>query len=138
MRPALRQNPYDINTELYNYLIYSQLLECLHQIHNANILHCDIRPSNCLRFDDGWQIIDFDLAVPIPDSDIALGNNDSGTCTVYVGTQQHLCAGYKVQKFIEMSRKSKYELVNVNWTKTDDLEMLYVACLQLYNKFKRS
>eukprot|EP01035_Chromulina_nebulosa_P017806 gene17806-23416_t len=45
------------------------------------------------------EIIDFDIAVSIPVSEGNQPLNDSGTCTVYVSTQQHFCAGYKVQKF---------------------------------------
>jgi serine/threonine protein kinase len=42
---------------------------CVHRdlavIHSAKYCHCDIRPSNVLKFGDTFHLIDFDLSVPI-------------------------------------------------------------------------
>eukprot|EP01041_Mallomonas_annulata_P006383 gene6383-12907_t len=42
--------------------IYNQVIESLQVAHSVNICHCDIRSSNVMYFDDGWQLIDFDLS----------------------------------------------------------------------------
>jgi hypothetical protein len=43
-------------------------MKCVHRdlevIHSAKYCHCDIRPSNVLKFGDTYHLIDFDLAVP--------------------------------------------------------------------------
>eukprot|EP01042_Synura_sphagnicola_P000404 gene404-426_t len=41
----------------------SQLLRCLYYVHSAGVLHADINPSNVMRVDSNWKLIDFDLAV---------------------------------------------------------------------------
>jgi hypothetical protein len=44
-------------------------MKCVHRdlevIHSAKYCHCDIRPSNVLKFGDTFHLIDFDLSVPI-------------------------------------------------------------------------
>eukprot|EP01041_Mallomonas_annulata_P007731 gene7731-15809_t len=43
-------------------IVGDEIFTSLQAIHASNILHCDIRPCNIMKFDDGWQIIDFDLS----------------------------------------------------------------------------
>jgi hypothetical protein len=123
MRPALRK----LNSERDDEKIFGELLESLSIVHSANILHCDLRPSNCLKFArDGWQVVDFDLAVPITDL-----HSGAGECLLVYNSPQMLNAGYKVQ---EKARDSiVHDKVTVEWTKNDDIEMLHLACNHMYN-----
>jgi hypothetical protein len=122
MFPALRKSDNDRDD---NTLIFSQLLESLSKVHKAGILHCDVRPSNCLKFVDGWQVVDFDLAVPISIL------NDSGSCKLTIGTSQQVSTGYRI-------KEATKEYVNgleiiVEWKIDDDIEMLNFACSHIYD-----
>ena len=61
MHPAVRKS---LRTDPTNEEAYSELLVSLQMAHKANVLHCDVRPSNCLYFpgadgcSGGWQVID--------------------------------------------------------------------------------
>jgi len=121
MEPALRKSEMDQDNKR---LIFSQLFDSISTIHRAGILHCDIRPSNCLKFDGGWQVVDFDLAVRMTTS-------DSGNCRLIIGTEQQKNSGHRIQK--ETEGKTNGTEINVKWLKTDDIEMLNYACSRMYD-----
>jgi serine/threonine protein kinase len=131
MLPALRK----MNTDKDNdALIFSQLHESLLRVHSAGILHCDIRPSNCLKFDQGWQLVDFDLAVPITTTVDVVGLRPAGKCVLIEGSLQLKCAGYKVQeKFNEEINDKHDSTVEIDWTVDDDIEMLHLACKHMFD-----
>jgi serine/threonine protein kinase len=118
MLPALRRSNTRKDTNL---LIFSQLLESLSFVHKAGVLHCDIRPSNCLKFSDGWQLVDFDLAIH--------SKNNCGEFSLKIGTEQQKCAGYRINEVIK-SEVEKEEVM-VTWTVYDDIEMLNIACFEI-------
>ena len=123
MRPALRKR----NTARDgDDLIFSQLLETLSEVHKAGIRHCDLRSCNCLKFNDGWQVVDFDLAIS------AESGSDICWCSLRVGTEQFNRVGYGVvRKWTEMDG-GKPEFMTVEWSANDDIEMLHRACRELY------
>ena len=87
MRPALRKR----NTARDgDDLIFSQLLETPSEVHKAGIRHCDLRSCNRLKFSDGWQVVDFDLAIS------AESGSDICWCSLRVGTEQFNRVGYGV------------------------------------------
>ena len=121
MRPGLRDKLSSIGDE--NGLIFSQLLQSLTVAHSVDILHCDISPHNCIKFeDDGWQVIDYSLATEITDK---VGNYVSyfGTTVLYKNSYQHKCCGYRVYEIVEAVQ----ERTTIDWTISDDLEMLHNA-----------
>ena len=98
--------------------IFSQLLASLKIAHKASILHCDISPSNCMKFGDDWQLIDYGLAVPMLD-------NGYGEVTIEENTYQRVCCGYRVQVLLK-------DVDKIRWTIEDDVEMLHCACLSVH------
>jgi serine/threonine protein kinase len=40
------------------------VMKSLRLTHSAKFCHCDIRPSNILKFEDGYQLVDYDLSNP--------------------------------------------------------------------------
>ena len=127
MRPAFRKTQNEPDDSI---LIFSQLLECLSLVHKAAILHFDIRPDNCLKFSDGWQVTDFDLAVPMTAKDVGL--RSSGDCDLIIGTHQHRSAGYRMKEVTK--NESSGSEVTVSWTVIDDIEMLHRSCNQMSNR----
>ena len=128
MLPALRKQDY---LEDSNAVIFSELLASLRRAHSANILHCDLRSSNCLKFkDDGWQVVDFDLAVPIVHiNEFGL---KTGQCGLIAGSVQYSSVGNGVKKKIKNCDTDE-KVVTVEWTTDDDVEMLQVTCNSMNN-----
>lgn len=96
--------------------IYSELLECLTRVHKLGFHHRDIRPVNCLCFDEMWQLIDFDLAAKA---------SPDGTSYAMLCCQddQYQRAGFNIQQNSLLDTRTAVE-----WTFRDDLEMLHKAC----------
>ncbi len=122
MEPALRNKLWDLEDTSK---AYSELLRSLSVAHNAGILHCDVSPNNCLQFMDGsWQVVDYGFSVEIekrePD-----WMKSSGNVTIRKNSYQHLCCGYRAFDIISGNDRN---LVEVEWTIGDDLEMLQRAC----------
>jgi hypothetical protein len=76
---------------------------------------------------NGWQVVDFDLAVPIMDLDSGVGN-----CFLVNNSPQMLSAGYTVQVKVEESIVGNE--VSIEWTKNDDIEMLHLTCKHIYDE----
>ena len=126
MRPAIRPS---MKPRLAGEAVFSQLLSSLTVAHRAGVLHCDVRPSNCLKFEDGgWQVIDYDLSVLA----------SSGQCSLQRNTNQFDCAGEDVKAKFEVAEKSRdadviYDSkITINWTVHDDICMLFKTCAQDY------
>ena len=102
--------------EANNDKVYSDLLECLTRVHKLGFHHRDIRPANCLRFDEMWQLIDFDLAAK---------SSSDGTSSALLCCQddQYQRAGFNIQQNFLLETSTAVE-----WTFRDDLEMLHKAC----------
>jgi RIO-like serine/threonine protein kinase len=47
------------------YKCLDDINRCLNATHQANYFHCDIRKANVLMFDDEYQLIDYDHALPV-------------------------------------------------------------------------
>jgi serine/threonine protein kinase len=76
--------------------------------HSANVLHCDIRRSNVLRFDYGWGLIDFGLS--------CLVDSQEPYQLINYGAQA-AGAGPRVRRCLENNN-------DIYWTVADDYEML--------------
>ena len=46
--------------------IFSQLVQCVGHLHDRGLLHGDIKPSNCVRIDNQWKLIDLDAVCVLP------------------------------------------------------------------------
>ena len=82
----------------------SQLLRCLYYVHSAGVLHADINPSNVMRVDSTWKLIDFDLAVKFGSDNVISDftslayappeavhvNEGSGNVTAYVRSKSNI------------------------------------------------
>ena len=124
MLPALRISLYDVVDTTGQ--IYSELLRSLAIAHKAGVLHCDLSPNNCLKFSDGWQVIDYGLSVNIENKDDEdWMTNYSGGVSMQRGSYQHRCCG---QRAFEIISESEHIEIEFDWTVADDLEMLQRAC----------
>ena len=90
--------------------------ESIQTVHDCNILHCDIRPPNILKFSDTeYQLIDFGLSRTI----------SSDACTSIVslkpGDGQREATGFRIKKKANEYPDSE---INVHWTTLDDWQML--------------
>jgi len=66
-----------------------QLVEGVHQLHGAGVLHCDLKPSNVLVTDGGRVVIcDFGLAIDVrAPGGVAAGSSPMGTA-IYMSPEQ--------------------------------------------------
>lgn len=116
MLPGSRESITTISNGEEKKKAFSDLYRCLEVIHKLNIVHRDIRSSNCLYVASSWQLIDFDLAGELNE------NNCCPTTLVYGSVQYNAC-GYSVQ-----SIATSDNTVDVDWTRRDDIEMLHNTC----------
>ena len=47
--------------------MFKQLVHCVSHLHDASLIHCDIKPMNIIQNNGRWKLIDFDCAVLIGD-----------------------------------------------------------------------
>jgi serine/threonine protein kinase len=92
---------------------FLQLLGDVTNIHKLGFLHCDIRPSNCLKINNRWHIIDFDLAV----------KKDHPKVTLWSASGQYRGCGHGIKS----QCIGDGDNWSVQWSETDDIEMLYQA-----------
>jgi len=95
--------------------IADSVMKSLEAVHAAGIVHCDIRPSNILRFGDDadsnkYQLIDFDHAVDAND-EVTFGDG-----------RQYECRGRRF--------RTCYIGENVSWGTGDDYQMLVGTLLR--------
>ena len=112
--------------------VFAQLRDSLRVAHTAGILHCDVSPNNCVLFGNCWQVVDYGLAV----TGTRTANGDLvGNVTIRRNSYQHLCCGYTAFQLInEQLSKSTADTVTVEWTPSDDFEMLYFALINCPRK----
>lgn len=104
---------------------FCQLCDSLCVAHAARILHCDLRPHNCLYFEDEngghWQVVDYDRAVHFE-------NYENGaTTTMVVGSNQFVSCGNTVlQQAIGYEKGDQIEVIV---SPIDDIKMLQKTCM---------
>lgn len=90
------------------------VVKSLRLTHSARICHCDIRPSNILKFGNEYQLVDYDLSNPI-------------------GTSFRLTSGALFENRGSRLRSAKVG-ENVSWTAEDDYEMLIWFLQSIFRK----
>jgi hypothetical protein len=80
--------------------------------HAMGVYHCDIRASNFLHFDDGWQLADWGLACV-----------SGGTVRIGRNTSQGRRVGCRVRHLLEKADVDQDD-ISVEWCIADDWEML--------------
>jgi hypothetical protein len=91
--------------------LVSDVLKSLKAIHEAGVLHADIRMPNILNICGSHQLIDFDLSATLEHPEI----------TIQKGGGQADCVGPRVARILG---ESPEDSVKVSWTKDDDYEMV--------------
>jgi hypothetical protein len=115
--------------------IFADLYYCLRICHKSGIVHRDIRPANCVKFGDCWQLIDFDLAERV---------DESGSCETKLNTTSHQfkSSGFSIKQqapsvvSVGLGQESTLSTVGfadnttelvTQWSFSDDVEMLHLS-----------
>jgi len=107
--------------------IFGQLFRSLSVAHQAGVMHCDLSPRNCLLFpDNNWQVVDYGLSGVITNREVWF-TNYSGRISVQKGSYQHRCCGRRAWDIIQ-EEGNDLDLVEIDWTVGDDIEMLQRTC----------
>lgn len=60
-------------------LLKKQLLSVISKLNSLHIFHRDIKPGNVMMFEDGFLLIDYDLADVVADGTLIIANDEVGT-----------------------------------------------------------
>lgn len=96
---------------------------CLYFIHGAGLVHTDLRKKNIVKFDDHWQVIDFDHACKV------------GTCTVLSRQGgQYQCAGSYLNARQDPTNLT--QSLQHHWQTIDDYQMLHNLIFSILSERK--
>lgn len=85
--------------------------KALHVMHEAGIVHCDLRPNNFVWFDNELHVVDYSVAERV-------SVDKTASVTIVTGSGQASYVGVRL----------KGRTGPVQWRVTDDLEMLHECC----------
>ena len=117
-----------IESETVEGKIFSELFDSLQQAHKMHILQCDSRPSNCMEFQDGWQVIDYDMAIGMQDVVDTPFYDLGGELSTVMGCSQYSNSGFSIKNKYPSSEYEIGAQLTVDWTVADDIKMLQMSC----------
>ena len=92
--------------------ILNDIQTSLYFIHNAGLVHCDIRKYNIIKFTTGWQLVDFDYARRV-----------NGEILIDLESNQYKASGQAVHS-LASGINPELNIKSYNWRIDDDYQML--------------